>query len=59
MAAPPNLEDRALPNVAPVTGDQQGMSPSTVVATAATDLPGAGEDVTGGTKGSRKGQGHR
>ena len=45
----------ALPNVAPMTGDQQGMSPSTVVAAAATDLPGAGEDMTGGTKGQGKG----
>eukprot|EP00439_Symbiodinium_sp_Y106_P037517 s6287_g4.t1 len=55
MEAEARLMNPALPNVAPADGDQQGMSPSTVVATTATDRPSAGDGASEGTKGLGKG----
>ena len=55
MDAEPPFINPALPNVAPADGDQQVMSPSTVVATAAADRPGAGNGVSEGTKGLERG----
>ena len=57
MAAEASPLVPALPNVAPMTGDQQGMSPSTVVAATAADRPGAEEGATEGVKGQGKGSG--